>query len=154
MEKKINTEEVGTSQLVDPRNARAEGYRETMEEIVSSQSCPLCPPMRWHPKPILKDNGLWIITENSHPYPNSRYHFLLVHKKHIEKLDDLRPPDLISFFELVNWTNQKFDIKGGGLTMRFGDTLYTGATIKHLHGHLIVPMVEGDQVSPVWFPIG
>lgn len=140
--------------LVDPRNARADGYREIMEEIVSEEVCPLCPPLKWHPNPILKDDGRWFITENSHPYPNTKHHFLIISKRHIELLSELSSLDLQSILDLSNWVTKKFNIKGGGLTMRFGDTLHTGATIKHLHAHLIIPTVKDNQVSPVYFPIG
>lgn len=139
---------------VDPRNARTDGYKQIMQDIVTDGSCPLCPPMKWHPNPILKDNGGWIITENSHPYPNTRHHFITVSKKHIETLEEFTSQDLESILDLAKWACQEYNIKGGGLTMRFGDTLYTGATIKHLHAHLIVPKVEDGQVSPVYFPIG
>lgn len=149
MEKKSKS-----SLKVDPRNARSEGYKQIMAEAVSEEACPLCPPMKWHPNPILKDDERWLITENSHPYENSTYHFLIISKRHVENLTDLANKDLASILKLTRWATKKFDIKGGGLTMRFGDTLYTGATIKHLHAHLIVPTVSGDNVTPVYFPIG
>lgn len=140
--------------LVDPRNARADGYKEIMEEIVSEKVCPLCPPMKWHPNPILKDDGRWLITNISHPYPDSAHHLIIISKKHVEQLSELAPEDLQSVLDLAKWATEEFNITGGGLTMRFGDTLYTGATIKHLHAHLIVPKVKGKKVSPVYFPIG
>lgn len=139
---------------VDPRNARAEGYQEVIEEALAEDACPLCPPMKWHPNPILRDDGRWIITKNSHPYPNTEHHFIIVSKKHIELLPELSVEDLRSVLDLAKWAAQEYNIKGGGLTMRFGDTLYTGATIKHLHAHLIVPEVKNDQVKPIYFPIG
>lgn len=139
---------------VDPRNARAPGYKEIMEEMVAEGTCPLCPPLKWHPHPILEDDGRWFITRNSHPYPNTKFHFLLISKRHIETLSDISPKDLKSILNLAKWATKKYKIKGGGLTMRFGDTLYTGATIKHLHAHLIVPKVENGETLPVRFPIG
>lgn len=153
MAKKPETDTTDKS-LVDPRNARAEGYKQVIEEAIAEIACPLCPPMKWHPNPILKDDGKWLITKNSHPYPDTEHHFLVISRRHIEFLSDLSTKDLESILSLVKWAAKKFYIKGGGLTMRFGDTLYTGATIKHLHAHLIVPKVEGNQVSPVYFPIG
>lgn len=141
---------------VDPRNARAEGYKKIMSEITADGSCPLCPPMKWHPNPILQehDKGKWIITANSHPYEHATHHLLIIPRRHIELLLGLSARDIKSIFALANWATKEFNIKGGGLTMRFGETLYTGATIKHIHAHLIVPTVEGNQVSPVYFPIG
>ena len=45
---------------------------------------------------------------------------------------------------------KKYNIKGGVLALRFGDTAYTGATVCHLHFHLIVP----KKSQTVNFPIG
>ena len=142
------------SSLVDPRNARADGYRQEIEEAIAEKACPLCPPMKWHPNPILHRLEGWFITANSHPYDNTEHHLLMIAERHIEQLSDLSTTDLGSILNLSNWATKEFNIRGGGITMRFGDTLYTGATIKHLHAHLIVPKVEDNQVSPVYFPIG
>lgn len=139
---------------VDPRYAKTEQYKKDMGEIVSEGVCPLCPPLKWHRKPILKDDGRWFITENSHPYQNAKHHLVIISKKHIERLPELTLEDLKSILNLSKWAAKKLGIKGGGLTMRFGETLYTGATVKHLHAHLIVPKADGDQASPVYFPIG
>jgi ATP adenylyltransferase len=139
---------------VDPRNARAKGYKEILQESIQENACPLCPPMKWHPNPILKYDDKWLVTENSHPYPNTKHHLIFVSKKHIEELSQLTGDDLNSIISLAKWATKEFKIKGGGLTLRFGDTLYTGATIKHLHAHLIVPSTKNNKVTPVYFPIG
>lgn len=150
----MNKKDISKKKLVDPRNARAPGYKEIIEEAAAEKECPLCPPMKWHPNPILEDDGRWLITKNSHPYEHTQHHLLIISKKHIEELRDLADEDLTSILKLIKWASRKFNIQGGGLTMRFGDTLYTGATIKHLHAHLIVPTVEDGKVLPVYFPIG
>ena len=43
---------------------------------------------------------------------------------------------------------------GGGFCIRFGDTLHSGATVKHLHAHLIEPDVKNKKYEPVSFYIG
>lgn len=140
---------------VNPRNARRKKYKGIINEILSEGVCPFCPEtFKWHTKPILKYNGPWFVTENFNPYKNSKFHFLIISKKHKEKLSELTMRDWKSILELIGWTLKKFKIKGGGITMRFGDTLYTGATVKHLHAHLIVPVVKNGKPFPVYFPIG
>lgn len=148
--------ERSNSSLVDPRNARTKEYKRVMSEIVAKGVCPFCPKtFKWHTKPILKRDRQWFITENFTPYPNAQYHFIVISKQHKENLSELSVEDLCSILNLMNWTTKKFKIKGGGITMRFGDTLYTGATVKHLHAHLIVPIVKaGKPPLPVYFPIG
>lgn len=140
---------------VDPRNARTKEYQRVIKDIISQGVCPFCPAtFKWHTKSILRHVGLWFITENFNPYPNSQYHLLIIGKKHKELLSELSATDLKSIFALVNWATKKYKIKGGGITMRFGDSLYTGATVKHLHAHLIVPKVKDNKPQPVYFPIG
>lgn len=139
---------------VDPRNVRTPEYQKVMGEILEQKVCPLCPPMPWHPNPTLNEDDRSLITRIAYPYKNSKYHFLIVVKRHLELLDELEDEDLKSILDLSRWASREFNIRGGGLTMRFGDTLYTGATIKHLHAHLVVPTVEGEKANPVYFPIG
>jgi len=38
--------------------------------------------------------------------------------------------------------------------MRFGDSDYTGATVTHLHLHLMVPKLKRGKALTVEFPIG
>src|SRR5688572_18451644 len=93
---------------VDPRNARNPGYKKIIEEIVEQDVCPLCPPMKWHPNPILKEEGRWLITVNSHPYQNSKHHLLIICKDHIEQLDELSGDDLGSILSLSIWAAKEF----------------------------------------------
>ena len=96
-----------------------------------------------------------MLTENSWPYPNTTHHFLIICDKHKEKFADLKLDDFAAVRYLVNWAGKKFSIKGGGLVIRFGDTNYTGATVCHLHFHLIVPELNKEGVAiTVPFPIG
>lgn len=140
---------------VDPRNARDKNYRKVIKEIMDEGVCPFCPEtFKWHTKPILKHEGKWFITENFNPYKNSKFHFLVIGKEHKELLSDLTAQDWKSILKLIHWAIKEFKIKGGGITMRFGDTLFTGATIKHLHAHLIVPIVKNNKSLPVLFPVG
>lgn len=148
-------QEKDKSTKVDPRNARSDHYREVITEIVEEKVCPFCPEtFKWHTKPILRDDGHWLITENFQMYENAQFHFLVISKEHKENFSQLTTEDFRSIAGLINWATEEYKIAGGGITMRFGDTLYTGATIKHLHAHLIVPIVEDGQPLPVYFPIG
>jgi len=56
-------------------------------------------------------------------------------------------------FDIVNWAISEYDIKGAGLALRFGDTNYSGAGMRHLHFHLICPSLDDNDLSiPVYFP--
>ena len=140
---------------VDKRYAKSEGYKKVLSEIEKAKVCPFCPEhFKWHTKPVLKERGNWLITSSFQPYENSEWHLLLLSKVHKENFNELKPSDFSNLSYLVNWAVKKFKLKGGGLCMRFGDTLHTGATVCHIHAHLIVPKVVRGKSKPVWFPIG
>lgn len=148
-------EEKTNKVFVDPRYAKGKTYKKVVEEIQTEEVCPFCPKtFKWHTKPILKNNCGWFITENFNPYKNAKYHFLIIGKKHKETLSDLTLKDWKSILLLIKWALKKFDIDGGGITMRFGNTIKTGATVKHFHCHLITPVVKKGKTMPVYFPIG
>jgi diadenosine tetraphosphate (Ap4A) HIT family hydrolase len=130
-------------------------YKKVMKEIVAAKVCPFCPEhFKWHTKPILRREKGWLITESFNPYPNTAYHLLIIGEKHRERFEELKPRDWETIVHLVKWAINKFSISGGGLTMRFGDSTYTGATVTHLHLHLLVPKLKNGKAKVVSFPIG
>ncbi len=137
--------------VVNPRFAKTAEYRKVIKSIEVEGKCPFCPEnFKYHKHPILKRNRGWFITRCSWPYKNTDYHFLIISEKHRESLSFLASTDLFPVYRLANWAKIKFGIKGGALTVRFGDTDFTGATVCHLHFHLIVPK-RGKTVN---FPVG
>jgi len=141
--------------VVDTRYAKSKGYKKILDEIKNEGVCPFCPEnFKWHTNPILKEYGGWLITKNFRPYKNSQFHFLIVKKTHKEQLVDLKSGDWKAINNLAVWAIEKYNIKGGALAMRFGNTGYTGATVCHIHAHLIVPKVVKGKTMPVEFPIG
>ncbi len=139
--------------IVDARFAKSKMYSKVLHEAIGEKVCPLCD-MKWHTNPILKRSGGWMITENFQPYKNARHHFVIISKKHRENFLELTSSDWEAIRTLTAWTLRKFKIRGGGLAMRFGDTAHTGATVLHLHAHLIVPKIRNGKAKPVWFPFG
>mgnify|MGYP001620161054 CR=1 FL=1 len=141
--------------FVNPRFARKGEYKKVIQSIVADGKCPFCPEnFKYHKNPIIKKTKNWFITKSSWPYKNTKYHFLIIGKKHKEKFKDLTLKDFKEIKNLACWTIKKFKIKGGGLTLRFGDTNHTGSTVNHLHFHLIIPKLKSRKSLPVNFPIG
>ncbi|MCX6745750.1 MAG: hypothetical protein NTX00_01900 [Candidatus Parcubacteria bacterium] len=142
---------------IEKRNAKTKEYRRTLEAIIKTNKCPFCPDnFKYHNKPILKQYQGWLATSNSWPYKNTRYHFVLIPIKHKINFSDLTNQDFQAVKYLVNWLNKKYKIKGGGLTLRFGEQNLTGATVRHLHFQLIVPQLKpkSKTATVVNFPIG
>lgn len=143
--------------VVNKRFAKGKGeYKTVLNTIESKGKCPFCPNnFKYHKKPILKKTGSWFITENSWSYKNAKKHFLIINKKHKENFNELTVEDFQSIKSLVNWAIQIYKIKGGAFALRFGDTDHTGATVCHIHAHLICPKIgRGRKSQTVHFPIG
>lgn len=142
--------------VVDPKNARSEDYRAVLKKIEAGGKCPFCPKnFNWHRKPLLRRSGRWLITEASWPYKNAKFHFLIIGGKHTERVQKLTAEDFRDILFLLRWAVKRFGIAGGALSLRFGDMAYTGATVRHLHFHLIVPKLgRADKALVVNFPIG
>lgn len=144
---------------VNSKNTRNPEYKKAMKEIVTTTECPLCT-LKWHPNPIIRDDGFWLLTKNGFPYEDTKQHLLLIAKRHVEEFAELTDQEAVSMFRTINWANNEFNIEGGGLAMRYGDSRYTGATMKHLHAHLIQSELdEADadgniKAKVVRFPFG
>jgi ATP adenylyltransferase len=143
--------------FVDVKNARAGEYKKVIEKIASTGKCPFCPEnFKYHKRPIYKTKGNWFLTNNSWPYKNTSQHLIVLGKRHMEKFSELTKKDWDEIGYLVNFAIKKWKIKGGAVCMRFGDTNYTGASVSHLHFHVISPQInkKTQRAKAVEFPIG
>src|SRR3989344_734551 len=141
--------------IVDTKNARKGEYRHIIKTIAAIGECPFCPHnFKYHKNPILKTSGEWFITRNSWPYKNAGHHYVIIDRIHKEELHEITSEDLMHIYILGTWAVQEFELKGGALAMRFGETTYTGASVCHIHAHLIVPKTEKGKALTVEFPIG
>jgi len=143
--------------FVNIKNAKNGEYKNVIEEIAKTGKCPFCKDnLKYHRKPILKRINKWFLTEATWPYKNIRCHFMILGEKHRENFLELKKDDLEAVSSLVKWAIKKYKIKGGGLAIRFGNTDYTGASVAHLHFHLISPKInkKTGNAEVVNFPIG
>lgn len=129
--------------FVNLTNARPGEYKKIIETISKTGKCPFCKEhFKYHKKPILKRQNGWFLTESSWPYKNASHHLIIMGEKHKENLSQLRKKDFEAIFCLAKFAVRKYKIKGGALAVRFGETDYTGASVSHLHFHLISPQVN------------
>jgi diadenosine tetraphosphate (Ap4A) HIT family hydrolase len=90
----------------------------------------------------------WTVTPNEFPYPGTRLHLLLVPHRHVTDVLDLPPEAQADLFAALGWVRDAHGLAGYGLGVRCGDPASTGATIAHVHLHVIV----GDPAAePVRF---
>lgn len=142
--------------FVNLRHAKSGSYKKVLEKIEKSGKCPFCPGNLEFKNPILKKYGGWLVKMSDWPYKNAQHHFIFIPERHIENFSELIAKDFEAISYLVNWAIKEYKIEGSGFAMRFGDSKFTGATVKHLHAHLIVPEIDKKtgNAKVVDFPIG
>jgi len=142
---------------VDIRNIKPDDQKQkdTMLEIIRNGDDPFS--MRnlakYHKKPIKATSKDWILTENQY-YTDADKRLLLILKKYKENFMELTSAEWSDLRLLLRKAIKTHKIKGGGFAMRFGDTEKSGATVKHLHSHLIEPNPKSKNYQPVSFFIG
>lgn len=126
-------------------NARVSQQREKMVDAMREGVCPFCSEhfSTYHDAPVIYQGDQWFISANDYPYEGTRVHFLVIARTHITTLSELTPEMLTGLGQALQWIEETAKIPGGAFFMRFGDMRYTGATIAHLHGHV----VSGDEDS-------
>lgn len=146
------------NQFIDVANSRVEEQREVMKDILSADHCPFCPEnlQKYHKQPFLKEGTYWRLTTNQWPYTHTKRHFLVIYRDHVENLAGLDPASGVELLEMMQWLEKEYRVKGGGWSMRFGDSDYSAATVAHLHAQFLVPDITAPDYDeePVKVTIG
>lgn len=142
--------------FVDVDNARLEEQRQVMQTIIDNAECPFCMENlhKYHPKPILKETEHWILTENAWPYAHTKLHLMAILKTHAERLSEIPAgagEELLNLFATVE---KEYQVPGGGMVLRFGDTNHSAGTVKHLHAQFLWADIEKPDFEPVRIKIG
>ena len=142
--------------FVDLTHARFDDQREVMKQIIRDGVCPFFPEnlRRYHKQVIHSEGDYWILTDIQWPRENTRIHLLAIYRQHAESLSDISPEAGRELIQFLQWAEKHFGMKGGAFFLRFGDTSYSGATVKHLHVQLVVPDKEKPDFQPVRFKVG
>jgi diadenosine tetraphosphate (Ap4A) HIT family hydrolase len=136
--------------------ARSDQQRKVMEQIRDVAECPFCEEnlKKYHKKKILKKGKYWLLTENQWPYKHTKLHLLAIARKHVERLEDLPKAAFGELLELFQQAEKEHQLDYGAVAMRFGDVTRTGATVLHLHAHLIVADHDHPDYTNVRFKVG
>lgn len=145
--------------FVNLENARNEKQFSVMKKIKDEGFCPFCRGNldKSELEPTLKIGKYWSLRKNRWPYENTRVHLLIIHNKHAEKLGDISSEAWAELLGLIQWAEKKFKLKSGAFGMRFGNPLRNGATVDHLHCHIIAADVtnrDDPKYKPVRFRVG
>ncbi len=144
-----------TKDYVNLDNARHDDQRNVMSTIVEDGVCPFDEEFlaNYHKQPILRQGTFWTLTLNQWPYEYTRVHLLAIARQHVETIDELEAGAAEELFDHVKWAIQEYQIDFGGLAMRFGDVRHNGASVNHLHAHIIVPDKDKPADAKVKFKI-
>ena len=144
--------------FVDFDNARYEDQAAVMQQSEQAGVCPFCMDQlaKYHTAPIEWEGEHWVITKNGWPYTNTKVHLLAILKFHQENIDELSGAAAAELFTALKWAVAKYQIPGGGLVVRFGDSNYSAGSVLHLHAHIIQPDIHAPNYAdnPVKVKIG
>lgn len=122
-----------------------------MKTLEARQVCLFCPEhlIGDSEHVIFHATEWWTVTNNRYPYNGARSHVLLVPSVHVKDIAELPAQAKDDFWNVLDWSRARWDMAFYGLGVRCGDFRYTGATLEHVHVHLIV----GDVFDPDHEPI-
>lgn len=135
------------------KNARFSEQLNKMKEMHKLGICMFCKEgmKKYHGAPILREKKWWFVTKNDYPYEGTKVHILIAYKKHIDSINNISSGAMTELLGHIKWIIKKYKMPGGVFAMRFGDTNYTGATIKHLHAHIILG-ASREKLGKVKYP--
>lgn len=99
---------------------------------------------------ILFQTEYWHVSENRYPRPGSETSFLIVALGPVYEIEEISPEMWLDLQQIWQKLVREYKITGGGICMRFGDPVKSGASLTRLHVHVIMPK-DGEKVR---FPIG
>jgi ATP adenylyltransferase len=125
-----------------------------MQRLEADGVCLFCPEgLRWQASrgrhEILFETPDWTVSPNDFPYPGAQLHLLLVPRQHVRDVLDLDADARAGFWTALGWVRERYDLTYYGLGMRNGDCQYTGATVRHVHAHVLVGDPGVAQTTPV-----
>ena len=109
-----------------------------------NNTCPFCINAD---KKILETKNAFVISDK---YPVTKYHSLIIPKRHIVSFFDLTPEEIADCMVLIKTSKKtlcELDETISGFNIGVNDGADAGQTISHCHIHLI-PRRKGDVSNP------
>lgn len=107
-------------------------------------NCPFCIPARG--ALLYEDEKIRILIDS---YPANKGHLLVVPKRHVEKLEDLREDEKFALLKGIEISIQNLkkllNPDGFNIGINLGEA--AGQTVLHLHIH-VIPRYKGDSTFP------
>jgi len=132
-------------------NTRTADQLAEMRRLDAAGMCLFCPDglARHARQRILLQTRHWAVTPNEFPYRGTSLHLLLVPDQHAADLLELTEEVRQDFWEALAAVAREHNLSHYGLGVRNGDCRYTGATIQHVHAHVLVGDGDDPDAPPV-----
>ncbi len=132
------------SDSVHMAHGRSNEQRKVMQQIQEDGVDPFDWELlsKYHEKPVIRSTTLWILTANDYPYQGTAHHFLLIYRDRVRSFAEMEAAAWSELHEMLIWVENEFQLTHGALLMRFGEPSLSGASVDHLHIHIIV---GGDE---------
>lgn len=129
---------------VDTSKVRSDEMRKVYEDLEARGICPFCAEHRDEhlTGARVMQTDHWIVTYNNWPYDHTDLHLMITCNYHAEHFSDLRPGSFEDLGDILKQLEKQFHFNHGGFVGRFGNVLKTGASVAHLHFHVIIPDEE------------
>jgi ATP adenylyltransferase len=124
-----------------------------MERLEAAGVCLFCPGElgRHAGAAAFLETEHWTVMPNDFPYAGTSLHLLLLPRAHVSDMLELSPAAQADFFAALAAAREHYGFGHYGLGVRNGDCRYTGATIVHLHAHVVVAPPEPEAVVRMRF---
>lgn len=125
--------------------------------IISSKGiCSFCPEYltQFHTGEIVTQNTNWQIVNNGWPYRGTSVHFLVIPKRHLTDLTQISPAEWLDLSSVIKKLVTDYSLTGYSLFCRSGNMKQTGATVAHLHFHLLSGQNEDGKGQPIKVKLG
>lgn len=132
--------ETTTFNYIYPPNARTQEQLDIMINQEFNNLDPLDPEVI--DQEILFSTNYWYISKNWFPYERAEEQFLIASLHPIYRIEDMSPEMWLDLQSIWITLKEEFNISGGGLGFRFGDSALSGASLTRLHCHIIMPKEE------------
>jgi ATP adenylyltransferase len=132
-------------------NYRTDEQLAEMRRLEAAGICLFCPAsLREHARQdVILETRHWAVTPNAFPYQGTRLHLLVVPRQHVNDMLDLDDEALADFWTALRLIRERFDLDHYGLGVRNGNCSFTGATIAHVHAHVLVGDPSLEPETPV-----
>lgn len=122
-----------------------------MRRLEAAGICLFCPAsLRSHARQrVICETRHWTVTPNAFPYSGTGLHLLVVPHQHVNDMLDLDDEALADFWTALRQVRERYGLDHYGLGVRNGNCSFTGATIAHVHAHVLVGDPSLDPEVPV-----